>query len=93
MPVPAPVHTPPADLAAALLRADEPPPPDDDRGCDILSYDLDLRLDPAAKAMLGVVVVGYAPLADGLDTLRLDLVSALRVTGVTRGGANAAFRP
>ncbi|MBE0566572.1 MAG: hypothetical protein IH621_11470, partial [Krumholzibacteria bacterium] len=63
----------------------------DDRGCDILSYDLELRLDPSAGTVTGTVAVGFAALADGLDTLRLDLVGALTVTGITRGGGCAPF--
>jgi len=88
---PAPAHPLPARLLPSAEKADNPPPPDDDRGCDILSYDLDLRLMPDTRTMTGRAAIGFAPLAAGLDTLRLDFVTALTVDGVTRSGAPAAW--
>ncbi len=84
---PAPVHPLPAQLLHLAAKADNPPPPDDDRGCDILSYDLDLRLMPGTRTMTGRAAIGFTPLAAGLDTLRLDFVTALTVDQVTRAGA------
>lgn len=91
VPVPAPPHAPSLHAGDAPRRGGEPPPPPDDRGCDVLSYDLELRLDPATGTVAGQAAIGFAALADGLDTLRLDLVDALAVTEVTRAGAAIPF--
>jgi len=81
-PLPAPVKC----LEHSPLRPksdDEwPPPPQDDRGFDVLSYDLDLRLDPATRTVTGANAVRLRILADGQSTLLLDLVDELDCTGV-----------
>ena len=80
-----------------LLRTDTPPPRADDRGVDVLSYDLDLRLDPAPAALsgqvelAGSVAIGLRALRAGVDTLVLDLVPQLACDAVTRGGAALGF--
>ncbi|MFN2371576.1 MAG: hypothetical protein ABR506_10575, partial [Candidatus Krumholzibacteriia bacterium] len=91
VPIPSPPHAPALQPGDTRRRGDEPPPPGDDRGCDILSYDLEMRLDPATGAVTGQATIGFAALAGGLDTLRLDLVDALTVTGIARAGAAIAF--
>ncbi len=73
---------PPTDLVVANA-ADFPPPPTDSRGYDVLSYDLDIRLDPATRSIDGQIVIGLAAVADGLTTVQLDLVPELSVTLVT----------
>ncbi len=85
VPVPAPAHAP-------TLKSGEPAPPGGDRGFDVLSYDLDLRLDPATRTIAGRIDVGFGALAAGLDSLRLDLVSQLTVASVTRRGTACGFR-
>jgi len=54
------------------------PPATDTRNVDILSYDLDIRLDPAHRSITGTVIIGLRALAD-LSTLKLDLVAELSV--------------
>jgi aminopeptidase N len=72
--------------------ADDSPPPDGSRGYDVLTYDLELRLDPLARAMTGQLTMHLAavwsPMATTLDTVVLDLVPELAVTALvdTEGG-------
>jgi aminopeptidase N len=82
---------------ALLVRTDTPPPRADDRGVDVLSYDLDLRLDPAPAALSGQVelrgsvALGLVALRAGVDTLTLDLVPQLVCDAVTRAGVQLGF--
>lgn len=87
-PPPAPVHGPPRAFG---LRVDSPEPPSGPRGCDMLSADLDLRLDPAARAMTGTAVLGFTAVDAALDTLHLDFVAAFALDGVERRGLAATW--
>ncbi|MBK6735997.1 MAG: hypothetical protein IPG61_18375 [bacterium] len=70
----------------AIALTDTPPPRADDRGVDILSYDLDLVLDPSPGPTAGVVAltgrvdIGLVAVRAGLDTLVLDLVPSSPAT-------------
>lgn len=83
--------------AAGAAKADTPAPRADDRGVDILSYDLDLTLDPAPGPLAGVVAlagrvdIGLHALRAGVDTLVLDLVPQLTCDGVSLGGEALEF--
>jgi len=82
-PLPAPAICKPAPNPTAALL-DETIPPAGTRGYDVLSYDLDLRLDPSARTIVGQVIIGLAGVdafAD-LSLVQLDLVPELTVTGV-----------
>lgn len=72
--------------ARSQAKTGEPPPPADSRGFDVLTYDLDLRLDPASSSITGQVVISYRAEQE-LEVLLLDLVPELTVTGLndTRG--------
>lgn len=80
-----------------VLKAEPTPPRTDDRGVDILSYDLDLVMDPAPGPAAGVVAltgrvdIGLRARRDGVTALPLDLVSQLTCDGVTRAGRDLAF--
>lgn len=80
-----------------VLKAEPTPPRTDDRGVDILSYDLDLVLDPAPGPAAGVVAltgrvdIGLRALRGGVTSLPLDLVSQLTCDGVTRAGQPLVF--
>lgn len=83
-PLPAPIVCKPVE-AQFLGKADDfPPPPAVSRGYDVLTYDLDVRLDPAARSIAGQVVIGLASVAPaGLTTVQLDLVPELTVSEVS----------
>nr|MEE4267896.1 M1 family metallopeptidase [Candidatus Krumholzibacteria bacterium] len=87
-PLPSPVHTPPS---GSLLVGDYPPPPADERGFDVLSYDLDIHLDPSSLFIRGQVDMGWAPTAPGLTTVQLDLVEELTCTAVRDGDQDLVF--
>ena len=80
-----------------VAKAEPAPPRTDDRGIDVLSYDLELVLDPAPGPASGVVAltgrvdIGLRALRHGVVTLPLDLVPQLACDGVTRGGAPVAY--
>jgi len=96
-PEPAPCKRYEALIGAEAERLDTPAPRADDRGVDILSYDLDLTLDPApgpaagAVDLSGRVAIGVRALRAGIDTLVLDLVPQLACEGAARGGAPLGF--
>jgi aminopeptidase N len=76
----------------SLLARDEfPPPPEGDRGFDVLSYDLDIRLDPTSSSINGQVAIGLASLAPGLTSVQLDLVQELTCDEVTAQGQPLDF--
>lgn len=93
----APEPAPCKRFEALLQKTDTPPPRSDDRGIDILSYDLDLKLDPAPGPTAGVVAltgrvdIGLVALHAGVDTLVLDLVPQFTCDGITRAGQLLAF--
>jgi aminopeptidase N len=92
---PAPADCKPVPMMwANRSAADVPPPPDGSRGFDVLSYDLELRLDPGALAIAGLVTIRLAavpsPMTATLDTVVLDLVPELLVTGLTDGQGTLA---
>lgn len=88
-PLPAPVHAP---LASPLRVGDYPPPPADARGYDVLSYDLEIHLDPSSLFISGQVAMGWQATESGLNTLALDLVEELTCTAVRVGLQNLNFR-
>ncbi len=96
-PEPAPCKRFESLLGAVAARADTPAPRADDRGVDILSYDLELTLDPApgpaagVVALSGRVAIGLRALRAGVDTLVLDLVPQLACDGAERGGTALPF--
>jgi len=73
------------------LLAEFPPPPGGNRGYDVLSYDLDIRLFPADGSLTGRVDIGLTALAEGLSGVRLDLVNDLICDAVTFRNREAAF--
>ena len=85
---------PPVEFPVAPA-AESPAPATGDRGCDILSYDLELRLDPGDRSLVGAVVISFAAfqpiVGAGLDTLRLDLVADLAVESVSDPTGPLAF--
>ncbi len=78
-------------------KAEPTPPRSDDRGLDILSYDLDLVMDPAPGPAAGVVAltgrvdIGLRAVRGGVTTLALDLVSQLTCDAATRAGQSLPF--
>ncbi len=76
---------------AMLPSDDSPPPPADDRGFDVLSYDLDINLDPVSRTVTGTVDIGVRALDPGRTRLRLDLVDNMIIGGVTFRGADALY--
>jgi aminopeptidase N len=72
-------------------KSDFPPPPTGDRGFDVLTYDLDLTLDPEGAHITGTVDIGLLVVSAGLDTVRLDLVDELTCTLVQGADAVLAF--
>lgn len=106
LPTPAAAASPPAPapckrfeslVGAEAARLDTPAPRADDRGVDVLSYDLELTLDPAAGPTAGVVTldgrvaIGVRALRAGVDTLVLDLVPQLVCDLVARDGVPLDF--
>lgn len=75
----------------SLLSDPYPPPPADDRGYDVLSYDLDIRLDPQSSRINGTVAIGFASLDAGLQSIQLDLVDELTCDSVVSGGQFLVF--
>lgn len=88
VPRPAPCHAPPGlhPQTAAF-----PPPAGGDRGFDVLSYDLDLDLDPATSRVSGRVAIGLVALEAGLVQVHLDLVAQLECLEVRRSGLDTPF--
>ncbi len=82
-PQPSPYHAPPAPLAS---RTNFPPPASGTRGFDVLSYDLDISLDPNPGTIAGRVDVGLQSLQNGLQLIHLDLVSTLDCLEISSGG-------
>lgn len=97
-PEPAPCKRFESLVAAGSAHADTPAPRADDRGVDILSYDLELTLDPApgptagVVALTGQVAIGLRALRAGVDTLVLDLVPQLTCDLATLEGAALDFQ-
>lgn len=59
---------------------------------DVLSYDLDLRVDPGATHLSGAVLMRFSSLLAGLDEIVLDFTSTdLIVSRVGHGGQDLAF--
>jgi len=77
--------------SAAAPDEEFPPPPSGNRGYDVQSYDLDIRLIPSDWAIIGRIDIGVIALDQGLTRIRLDLVNDLTCDGVTFGGLDAAF--
>jgi aminopeptidase N len=88
VPEPAPCHSPPPELLAKLASI---APPDHDRGYDVLSYDLDLVLDPEPKTINGRVLIGLQALDQGLQLIHLDFVENLNCLDVSLGGETLSF--
>ena len=57
---------------------------------DLLSYDLDVRVDPAKKFISGTNTIRFRMLKDD-SRIQLDLVAALRVDGITSGGRDLKY--
>ncbi len=72
-------------------RAESPPPRADNRGYDVLSYDLDLRLDPDHRSITGTVSIVLSALIH-LDQVQLDLVPELTITQISSPRGNLSFR-
>ena len=87
-PQPAPCHGVPSALA---MRRDSPPPASHDRGIDVLSYDLQLDLDPAGRRVSGEVAIGLLALEADLRRVHLDLVDELECLAILRGGQHVLF--
>jgi len=80
---------PPCKHGLKALAADDG---DGDRGFDVLAYDLDLSLDPAAARVDGTVSASIRLTDAALDSVRLDLVPELTVNALTWNGAAVPFR-
>ncbi len=81
-------------LSAAFfngLLAQQHRAPDLREAYDVQSYRLDLRIDPAARALSGTVAVRATVVAEPLAELVLDLTPDHRVTAVTSASAPLAF--
>jgi len=87
-PTPAPAGCP---VPAFPAGEEFPPPPAGDRGFDVLSYDLDIRLDPTGSRIQGTVAIGLASLVENLADVRLDLVDELTCTGISCDDRALAF--
>ncbi len=95
--VPAPCKRFEALVQESAPKAEYTRPRADDRGVDILSYDLDLVLDPTPGPTAGVVAltgrvdIGLRALRGGVTTLALDLVPQLTCDAVSRAGQPLLF--
>jgi len=89
VPEPAPCHPVSSDF---FPRADDPPPAAHDRGYDVLSYDLDLVLDPDSRNINGRVNIGLQAINARLQRIHLDLVSNLECTEVKAGFEDLFFQ-
>ncbi len=87
-PDPAPCHAPPAIV---FSKTDFPPPAEHDRGFDVLSYDLDLVLDPDPPFIRGRINIALRALQPDFQIIHLDLVSDLDCLEVTGGGGALSF--
>jgi aminopeptidase N len=62
------------------------PPADDSRGFDVLSYDLELTIDPSDRSIAGDLLVRLAAVDRGIDfdlqQIHIDLVPELNVTSI-----------
>jgi len=91
VPKPAPAQ---CNLHGSVLdgtKVSSPPPRTDDRGFDVISYDLDFRLDPAHRSIAGEVSISLVFLRSIDEPLELDLVSELDCTNVVSGSQTLAF--
>lgn len=80
------------ERAVAELKADEfPEPPQGHRGYDVLRYDLQLRIDPAASSIEGTVAIRLAAIDQRLDRVLLDLVPEMTCSGVSLAGNPLEF--
>ena len=76
----------------------EPTPADILRGAygpyrsnnDLLSYDLDVRVDPVKKSISGTNTIRFRMLKDA-SRIQLDLTAALNVDGITLGGRDLQY--
>lgn len=86
-------HLPPdpAERAAFLTTRHQPPPRTGraQAGIDYLSYDIAISVYPTSCAIMGAVEMAVTP-EDVLDTLRVDLSSALRIDSVLIDGSHAS---
>ena len=88
VPDPAPCHAPAVDV---YTKEDFPPPATGDRGFDVLSYDLDLVLDPGPPSISGRIDMGLRALHQGLQLIHLDLVDNLDCLEVKADGVPLYF--
>jgi len=89
------------DLTRQRFEATKISPPDKDGGLgtaavssdryDVLEYHLSLRLDPAAKAVDGSVVMAFASRYEGLRDVVFDLTDSLVVSGITHRSGDLGF--
>ncbi|MDX2473067.1 MAG: M1 family metallopeptidase [Candidatus Krumholzibacteria bacterium] len=95
VPAPAPPYCKPALEMTTANKADFPPPPADSRDYDVLTYDLELRLEPVSSLISGQVTIGLVAEPDGdgaeLSRVQLDLVPEMTVTSVTDRQGPLAF--
>lgn len=87
-PQPAPCHGHPA----LFMKSDSfPPPASHDRGYDVLSYDLDLELNPTTARIAGRVAIGLVALQAGQELVHLDLVPEMVCSEILSSTGNATF--
>jgi len=71
------------------------PPPADTRGYDVLSYDLELTVDPAERSILGDVLVRLRAVDTGVDfdmvQVLIDLVPELAVSEISDAIGSLTF--
>lgn len=88
VPEPAPCHGPPSGIFDSAEMAS---PEVHDRGYDVLSYDLDLVLDPLPPQIKGSINIGLQAISPQLEIIHLDLVSNLVCLEVESGGNSLFF--
>ena len=74
-----------------VAQDEYPQPPGENRGYDVLRYDLDLRLDPEAASVSGLVGVRLKAVDRPLERVLLDLVPAMTCTRAQLSGNDLAF--
>ncbi len=74
-----------------FFKTDFPPPPAHARGFDVLSYDLDLILDPDLPLISGQVDIALQAMTDQLQLVHLDLVQNMECQGVSSQGHSLFF--
>jgi len=89
VPQPAPCHNSPSSM---LFLEDFPPPDDTSRGFDVLSYDLEIILEPYPPSINGKINIGFQALDSGFQDIKLDLVSNLVCLEAVSGGQQLAFQ-